>query len=48
VPRETSHTHLSDSDLRARGISEGFVRISLGIEDPEDLVRDLRHALESD
>jgi len=47
VPRETSHTHLSEADLKSRGISEGLVRLSLGIEDTEDLIRDLRHALDA-
>jgi cystathionine beta-lyase/cystathionine gamma-synthase len=46
VPRDTSHRHLSDAELAARGIDDGLVRLSLGIEDTEDLVRDLTEALD--
>ena len=45
VPAETSHRPFSDDERAALGIDEGLVRVSLGIEDPEDLVRDLREAL---
>jgi methionine-gamma-lyase len=35
------------ADLRARlGISESMIRLSVGIEDPEDLIEDVRQALE--
>jgi cystathionine gamma-synthase len=47
VPSETSQRHLSADELRARGIDEGMVRLSLGIEDTEDLLRDLTDALEA-
>lgn len=47
VPGETSHRHLPVADRRARGIDEGLVRVSLGIEDPEDLIRDLTEALDA-
>jgi cystathionine beta-lyase/cystathionine gamma-synthase len=44
-PRYTSHAHLS-SDERARiGIPDGFLRLSVGIEDPADLIADLDQAL---
>jgi len=45
VPRETSHRSLSDAEAEARGIRPGLVRLSLGIEEPDDLVRDLTDAL---
>ena len=45
VPRETSHRPYSDAERAALGIDDGLVRLSLGIEEPEDLVRDLREAL---
>jgi cystathionine beta-lyase/cystathionine gamma-synthase len=45
VPGETSHRAYSDEQRAALGIDDGLVRISLGIEEPEDLVRDLREAL---
>ena len=47
VPRVTSHRHLSSEELEARGIDPGLVRLSLGIEEPEDLVRDLTEALDA-
>jgi cystathionine beta-lyase/cystathionine gamma-synthase len=44
-PRYTSHAHLS-SDERARaGIPDGFLRLSVGIEDSDDLIADLDQAL---
>ncbi|HUI38252.1 MAG TPA: aminotransferase class I/II-fold pyridoxal phosphate-dependent enzyme [Thermoplasmata archaeon] len=45
LPAETSHRHLSPEERRARGIDDGLVRLSLGIEDADDLVRDIREAL---
>ncbi len=47
VPAITSHRHLSATELSARGIDPGMVRLSLGIEEPEDLVRDLTEALDA-
>jgi len=46
VPRQTSHRHLTPAELSARGIDPGLVRLSLGIEEPEDLVRDVTEALD--
>lgn len=45
LPRSTSHRHLTEAERLACGIDEGFVRLSVGIEDPDDLVRDLSEAL---
>ncbi len=45
APRETSHRHLTEEQLGARGIDEGLVRLSLGIEAADDLARDLREAI---
>lgn len=44
-PRFTSHKGQSPDQLAAAGIAEGFVRLSCGIEDPEDLIADLEQAL---
>jgi methionine-gamma-lyase len=44
-PAETSHRQLSAEELRAAQITEGFVRISVGLEEPADLIRDLDQAL---
>jgi methionine-gamma-lyase len=40
-----THTQLSGEELRAAGISEGFCRLSIGLEDAEDLIADLDQAL---
>ncbi len=45
-PSNTSHHAVSAERRRAMGISDGLVRISLGIEDIEDLVADLSQAIE--
>jgi O-acetylhomoserine (thiol)-lyase len=43
-PASTTHAHL-DAETRARGrISAGLLRLSIGLEEPEDLVRDLERA----
>lgn len=44
-PATTSHRHLSEAELRRTGIGPGTVRLSVGIEDPGDLVADVRRAL---
>lgn len=41
-----THTQLSEEQLRAAGISEGFCRLSVGLEDAGDLIADLEHALQ--
>jgi len=42
-----THTQLSADELRSAGISEGFCRLSVGLEDPDDLLDDLTAALEN-
>jgi cystathionine beta-lyase/cystathionine gamma-synthase len=44
-PRFTSHVGLSAADRAAQGIPDGFVRLSIGVENPEDLIRDFQQAL---
>ena len=44
-PRITSHKGYSPDALADAGIAEGFVRLSCGIEDAEDLIADLDQAL---
>jgi len=36
---------MSLAELRASGIEPGMVRVSVGLEDPDDLIEDLRQAL---
>ena len=45
-PRSTTHSAWNAPDLEAAGITEGLVRISLGIENREDMLADFLHALE--
>ncbi len=44
-PASTTHFRVAAEDLRAAGITEGTIRLSVGLEDPEDLVEDLGRAL---
>jgi cystathionine beta-lyase/cystathionine gamma-synthase len=44
-PRFTSHAHLSAEQRTKAGIPDGFVRLSVGIEDADDLIGDLEQAL---
>ena len=43
----TTHAALSDEDRAKVGITEGLVRLSVGIEDKDDLVADLEQALKA-
>jgi len=36
---------MDETALRAAGITEGTVRLSVGLEDPDDLIEDLSRAL---
>ncbi|HLF17173.1 MAG TPA: PLP-dependent aspartate aminotransferase family protein [Candidatus Thermoplasmatota archaeon] len=47
LPRETSHAYASAAERRAEGITDGLVRISVGIEDAEDLLADIAQAVRS-
>ncbi len=46
-PRTTTHSELAPQDLDRAGIGEGLVRLSVGIEDWRDLLRDVRDALDA-
>jgi len=45
LPLYTSHYKMSAKELAAAGVSPGTVRLSIGLEDPEDLIADLKQAL---
>jgi methionine-gamma-lyase len=45
LPIYTSHYRMSAAELAAAGVEPGTVRVSVGLEDPADLVEDLRQAL---
>ena len=44
-PRYTSHASMSAEERAAGGIPDGFLRLSIGIEDAEDLIADIEQAL---
>ena len=44
-PETMSHASISEEKRRAAGISERTIRVSVGIEHPDDLVADLERAL---
>jgi cystathionine gamma-synthase len=46
-PATTSHVECTPEERAALGIPENLVRYSVGIEDPEDLIEDLRRGLEA-
>jgi cystathionine beta-lyase/cystathionine gamma-synthase len=45
LPIYTSHFRMSPGELAAAGVQAGTVRVSVGLEDPADLLADLRQAL---
>ncbi len=45
LPIFTSHYKMSTAELRAAGVEPGTVRVSVGLEAPQDLIEDLRQAL---
>ena len=46
-PATTTHYRMSDEDLNKAGIGPGTVRLSIGLEDVEDLIADLDRALKA-
>ena len=47
VLHPASHTHrqLTDKQLKQAGIPPDLIRLSIGLEDPDDLIADLKQAL---
>lgn len=46
-PASTTHSKLSEAERQAAGIRAGLIRISAGLEHPQDIIADIRQALES-
>jgi O-succinylhomoserine sulfhydrylase len=46
-PATTTHQRLSEDQKAALGITPGLVRLSVGLEDADDLIADLRQALDA-
>jgi len=45
LPAYSSHYKMSRAELAAAGVELGTIRASIGLEDPADLIEDLRQAL---
>lgn len=46
-PASETHRQLTDEQLKAAGINAGMVRLSVGLENVEDIIEDIRQALET-
>jgi len=44
-PASTTHQQLSKSELKKAGVPEGLIRLSIGLENPKDLIKDLKQAI---
>jgi cystathionine beta-lyase/cystathionine gamma-synthase len=47
IPVLTSHLMVADEERRKMGVTEQMIRLSVGIENAEDLIADLEHALKA-
>ena len=46
-PASTTHFRMDTAALAAAGIAEGTIRLSIGLEDPDDLIDDLKRGLKA-
>ncbi|MDR3098067.1 MAG: O-acetylhomoserine aminocarboxypropyltransferase [Paraburkholderia sp.] len=46
-PASTTHFRMDEAALAAAGIGAGTIRLSIGLEDPDDLIDDLKRALKA-
>ena len=46
-PASTTHQQLDAETMKTSGLTEDLVRLSVGLEDPNDLIDDLKQALRS-
>ncbi|MBR6458624.1 MAG: aminotransferase class I/II-fold pyridoxal phosphate-dependent enzyme [Actinomycetaceae bacterium] len=46
-PASTTHSQLTDEEIAASGISAGTVRLSIGIEDADDIIADVQRGLDA-
>ena len=45
-PATTTHSQLNQEELLAAGVTPGYIRLSIGIEHPDDIIADLDQALD--
>ena len=46
-PASTTHSKLSEEERQAVGITPGLIRISVGLEHPDDIINDVKQALDN-
>jgi O-acetylhomoserine/O-acetylserine sulfhydrylase-like pyridoxal-dependent enzyme len=46
-PKTTTHSGFTEEEFRLAGVTDGLVRISIGIEDWRDLLAEFEQALEA-
>jgi O-acetylhomoserine (thiol)-lyase len=46
-PASTTHQQLTKQEQEATGVTEDYIRLSIGLEDPEDIIEDLDQALKT-
>ena len=46
-PASTTHSKLTEGELKAVGITPGLIRVAVGLEHSDDIIKDIRQALES-
>jgi O-acetylhomoserine (thiol)-lyase len=46
-PASTTHQQLTKAEQAATGVTEDFIRLSIGIEDPEDIIEDIDQSLKA-
>jgi len=46
-PASTTHQQLTKEEQAATGVTEDFIRLSIGIEDPQDIIEDIDQALKA-
>ena len=46
-PATMTHAEVPVEERHARGLTDGLVRLSIGIEDKQDIIDDLKQALEN-
>ena len=44
-PASTTHQQLTKEELQQAGVPQGLIRLSIGLENPNDLIKDLKNAL---
>ncbi len=47
-PASTTHSQMNEEELKNAGINTTTVRLSIGLENPKDLIEDLEQALDKE